>query len=81
MQMPIERSLVHGVAVAECGAHPTSCGPAYGMDIAHLRDYSAAAKGEWQAYVERFVVGKDLDAYVAEVGGAKAIAALPLPIF
>ena len=46
-----------------------------------MREYSAAAKGEWAAYLERYVVGKDLDAYLAEVGGAEAISALPLPVF
>lgn len=81
LQMPIERSLVHGVALAEYGAHPTSCGPNYGMDISHMREYSAAAKGEWPAYVDRFVRDKDLGAYLAEVGGAEAVSALPLPIF
>ena len=81
LQMRIERSLVQGVALAPYGAHPTSCAPKYGMDIAHLREYSGAAKGEWPAYLERYVTGKGLDAYVAEVGGADAISALPLPVF
>ncbi len=81
LQMPIERSLVRGVALAPYGAHPTSCAPAYGMDIGHMREYSAAAKGAWAAYLGRYVIGKDLDAYVAEVGGAAAIDALPLPVF
>lgn len=81
LQMPIERSLVQGVALAPYGAHPTSCAPKYGMDIAHMREYSAAAKGEWAAYLERYVVGKGLDAYLSEVGGAEAIGALPLPVF
>ncbi len=81
LQMPIERSLVQGVALAPYGAHPTSCAPKYGMDIAHLREYSGAAKGGWPAYLERYVTGKGLDAYVAEVGGADAISALPLPVF
>lgn len=81
LQMPIERSLVQGVALAPYGAHPTSCAPKYGMDIAHLREYSATAKGEWPAYLERYVTGKNLDAYLSGVGGAEAIGALPLPIF
>lgn len=81
LQMPIERSLVQGVALAPYGAHPTACAPKYGMDIAHLREYAATAKGEWPAYLERYVAGKGLDAYVAEVGGADAIGDLPLPVF
>ena len=31
LRMPIERSLVAGVAEAPFGAHPTSCGPDYGL--------------------------------------------------
>ncbi len=81
LQMPIERSLVQGVALAPYGAHPTACAPKYGMDIAHLREYAATAKGKWPAYLERYVAGKGLDAYVAEVGGADAIGDLPLPVF
>lgn len=81
LQMPIERSLVRGVAAAPWGAHPTSCGPKYGMDVEHLRAYSAAAKGGWTDYLERYVLGKDLSAYLAEVGGPEAVGALPLPVF
>ena len=81
LQMPIERSLVQGVALAPYGAHPTSCAPKYGMDIAHMRAYSAAAKGEWRGYLDRYVRGKDLDGYLAQVGGAEAVGALPLPVF
>ena len=81
LQMPIERSLVRGVAPAPWGAHPTSCAPRYGMDLAHLREYSAAAKGGWQSYLDRYVTAKDLAAYVDAAGGAERIAALPLPVF
>ena len=81
LQMPIERSLVQGVALAAWGAHPTACAPEYGMDLAHLREYSAAAKGGWPGYFQRYIAGKELAAYVAEVGGAEAIRALPLPVF
>ena len=81
LQMPIERSLVQGVALAPYGAHPTSCAPRYGMDVQHLRAYSAAAKGGWRDYLERYVRGKGLAAYLAEVGGAEAVSALPPPVF
>ena len=81
LQMPIERSLVQGVALAPCGAHPTSCAPRYGIDVAHLQTYSASARDGWRDYADRYVVGRDLDAYLAEVGGAQAVSQLPLPVF
>ena len=81
LQMPIERSLVQGVALAPLGAHPTSCAPDYGIDLDHLRAYSATAKGGWPGYFERYIAGKDLASYVEEAGGAEAIRALPLPVF
>ena len=81
LQMPIERSLVQGVALAPLGAHPTACAPDYGMDLEHLRAYSATAKGGWPSYFERYIAGKDLAGYVEEAGGAETIRALPLPVF
>jgi len=76
--MPIERSLVAGVAEVPFGAHPTSCGPDYGFDIAHLKAYSATAKEGWEGYVSKFV---EADDYVKAVGGADHIHSLPLPAF
>ena len=81
LQMPIERNLVHGVALARHGAHPTSCAPGYGIDVEHLRRYSAAAKGGWADYFGEFVQGRDLPEYLEIVGGADRIDALPLPVF
>ncbi len=81
LRMPIERPLVKGVAVAECGAHPTSCAPSYGADVKHLKTYSAAAKEGWEDYLTTYVTGKDHQGYIAEVGGADHIRTLPLPVF
>ena len=81
LQMPIERNLVSGVARVPCGAHPTSCGPAYGMDVPHLRKYNSVAKEGWDTYFKEHVAGMDISAYVASVGGEQAIRALPLPVF
>ncbi len=81
LQMPVERSLVHGVALATCGAHPTSCGPEYGMDLAHMRAYNATAKTGWQDYLADYIQGKTLSAYIEQVGGESAIKKLPLPVF
>lgn len=78
MRMPIERSLVAGVSEVPFGAHPTSNGPDYGMDVEHLKLYSAAAKGGWLQYVENFI---NCDDYIESVGGIKKISQLPLPVF
>jgi glutaconate CoA-transferase subunit A len=78
---PFERSLVTGVVQAPCGAHPTSCAPAYGWDLPHLKAYCAAAADAQQtaAYL-RDVVGPDESAWLAGAGGPSHVAALPLPI-
>jgi len=81
LKMPIERSLVQGVALAPYGAHPTSCAPGYGIDLAHMQSYSASARDGWRDYADRYVLGKDLDAYLAEVGGTETVSRLPLPVF
>ena len=81
LQMPIERNLVQGVALARHGAHPTACAPGYGIDVGHLRQYGAAAKGGWAAYFDEFIADKDLSDYIGRVGGAEKIDALPLPVF
>ena len=78
MRMPIERSLVAGVAEIAFGAHPTSNGPDYGIDVAHLKTYSATAKEGWDGYLSEFVHTQD---YVQSVGGAAHIRSLALPVF
>lgn len=77
-RMPIERSLVAGVAEVPFGAHPTSNGPDYGIDVGHLKAYSATAKEGWDGYVSEYVMADD---YLAKVGGAAHIRSLPLPVF
>ena len=81
LQMPIERNLIKGVVEAPRGAHPTSCGPLYGIDVAHLQSYNATAKGGWQAYYDQYLAGKTLNDYIDSVGGAEHVDALPLPVF
>lgn len=81
VRMPIERSLIEKVVEAPFGAHPTSCGPDYGFDLAHLKTYSAAAGEGWPGYVSEYVEGVDLDAYTDKVGGSASISKLPLPVF
>jgi glutaconate CoA-transferase, subunit A len=78
---PFERSLVTGVVHAPGGAHPTSCAPAYGWDLPHLRAYCASADDDAQtrAYLHD-VVGRGERDYLEGVGGLSHVAALPLPI-
>ena len=80
--MPIERSLISGVTAAQWGAHPTSCGPRYGIDVGHLKEYSALARKEdgWQIYCDKYLNCSESE-YQQRVGGIEAIAALPLPVF
>lgn len=78
----VERSLITGVAEAPFGAHPTSAAPDYQLDLAHLKTYAAAAESAeaWAAYRSTFV-DADGGAYLAAVGGADLIGALPAPIY
>ncbi len=82
LSMPIERSLVSGVVEAPWGAHPTACAPRYGIDVGHLKEYSASAKEEdgWQKYYEQYI-GVPEAQYLQAVGGTERIAGLSLPVF
>lgn len=73
-----ERFWVTGVVHAPGGAHPTSCAPQYGWDMAHLKTYCASATetGGWEAYTANFLQGREAD-YQQRVGGLEAIQALP----
>jgi len=77
----LDRGMVDGVIEAPFGAHPTSCTPRYGIDLDHLKTYSAATTEDgWKDYRARFVDVTDAE-YRAAVGGAARIEALPAPIF
>jgi glutaconate CoA-transferase, subunit A len=77
-----ERSVVAAVAEAPFGAHPTSAAPDYELDLAHLRTYAASADAPeaWAAYRQTYVAIEP-DAYLAAIGGADAIRALPKAIY
>ena len=77
-----ERACTTGVVHLPCGAHPTSCAPLYGFDTQHFKEYAASAKQPdgWQQYSERYVQCSQ-EEYLQRVGGADAIAKLPLPVF
>lgn len=78
----VERSLITGVAEAPFGAHPTSAAPDYHLDLKHIRTYATAAESEeaWAGYRRSFVEVSDAD-YLAAVGGADAVRALPHAIY
>jgi glutaconate CoA-transferase subunit A len=77
----LDRGMVDAVIEAPFGAHPTSCTPAYGIDLEHLKTYGAATTPEaWAEYRARFV-DVAASAYLAAVGGADRVAAIPAPIF
>jgi len=77
-----ERYLVSAVVHAPAGAHPTSFGPDYGWDMAHLKHYCASAQAAegWAAYRADFIDAGEA-AYLDKCGGAARIGRLPLPVF
>jgi glutaconate CoA-transferase subunit A len=78
----LNRTLVDGVVEVPFGAHPTSCSPKYGIDLAHLKTYSAAASPEaWAEYRKQYVDIGSHDRYLAAVGGGDRIAAIPPTVF
>lgn len=77
----LDRGMVDAVVEAPLGAHPTSCTPQYGIDLEHLKAYCAATTPDaWADYRARFVDVDDA-AYVAAIGGADRVRAIPAPIF
>lgn len=78
----VERPMITGVVEAPFGAHPTSAAPDYELDLKHIKAYveSAASEEAWNDYRGRFIDVDD-NAYLAAVGGAEAINALPKPIY
>lgn len=78
---PFERSIVSAVVEQKFGAHPTGGGFDYGIDLSHLKTYAASAEpGAWDDYRAKFVEVSPED-YLAAVGGADRVAALPQPIY
>ena len=77
-----ERSMTTGVTLIPGGAHPTSCSPAYGFDVAHLKEYNGFAKeGGFEAYFDKYIGGKTEAEYQEAVGGLEAINALSIPVY
>ena len=78
----VERARITGIVEAPFGAHPTSAAPDYHLDLGHLKTYvdSAAAPEAWEVYRRAFVDVSEAE-YLAAVGGAAAITALPRPVY
>lgn len=77
-----ERSMTTGVALVPGGAHPTSCTPLYGFDVAHFKEYNASAKdGGFAAYFEKYIKDSSEEEYREKVGGLDAIKQLALPVY
>ncbi|MDO9489655.1 MAG: CoA-transferase [Sphingomonadaceae bacterium] len=77
---PFERSVVTQVVHAPYGAHPTAGGFDYGIDLAHLKAYSASAGEGWDDYRTRYVE-VDPAAYLEAVGGADHVRSLAAAIY
>ncbi|WP_439888332.1 CoA transferase subunit A [Pseudomonas sp. MBLB4123] len=77
-----ERNQTSAVVHLPGGAHPSSCAPLYGFDVAHFKAYNASASEPdgWPAYVEQYVNCSHVH-YLERVGGLAAIRQLPLPVF
>lgn len=80
--MVLNRTLTDGVVEAPLGAHPTACVPKYGIDLEHLKEYSATAKDPelWNTYRAKYI-DVDHDTYIGAVGGAERVGKIPAPIF
>lgn len=78
-----ERSITTGVVHIPGGAHPSSCNPLYGHDVAHFKEYNASAKEEtgFAGYADKYINGKTEDDYQQLVGGIDAIKKLSLPVY
>jgi glutaconate CoA-transferase subunit A len=78
----VDRCYINGVVELPYGAHPTSANPDYQLDLKHIKTYceSAASPEAWAEYRDQYV-NVDQETYLANVGGAEAIKALPVPIY
>ena len=77
-----ERNVTQIVVPIAGGAHPSSCDPLYGFDMAHFKEYAASASVDGiEAYLDKYVTSKDEQAYQSLVGGIDGIRALPIPVY
>ncbi|AMO55478.1 CoA-transferase [Endozoicomonas montiporae] len=77
-----ERSMTTGVSLMPGGAHPSSCTPLYGFDVAHFKEYNASAKeGGFAVYFDKYISNTTEEEYQQKVGGLEAIRSLPMPVY
>lgn len=77
-----ERSQTTGVVHIPGGAHPTSCNPLYGFDVAHFNEYNASPKnGGFVSYFDKYIANKTEQEYQDAVGGLEKIRTLSLPVY
>ncbi len=77
-----ERSMTSGVVHVPGGAHPTSCNPLYGFDVAHFNEYNASPKnGGFSSYFDKYIANKTEQEYQDAVGGLEKIRKLSLPVY
>lgn len=77
-----ERSQTTGVVHIPGGAHPTSCTPLYGFDVAHFNEYNASPKnGGFASYFDKYIANKTEQEYQDAVGGLEKIRTLSLPVY
>ena len=77
-----ERALVTSVVETPFGAHPTGAAPDYAIDLEQLKTYvdAAATPDAWAAYRAAYV-DQNPEAYLAAVGGAARVSALPTVVY
>lgn len=77
-----ERSITTAVACVPGGAHPSSCAPLYGFDVAHFKEYNGSAKaGGFASYFDKYIKDSNEQEYRDKVGGLDAIRQLALPVY
>ena len=81
-QVHWERSATTGVVHIPGGAHPSSCPPQYGFDVAHFKTYTGSAKTEegFKGYCDQYLGASEAE-YQKNVGGIDAIQSLALPTY
>ncbi len=81
-QVHWERAATAGVVHLPGGAHPSSCNPLYGFDVAHFKEYAGFARDAagFAGYLDKYLGASESD-YQTAVGGLDAIRQLPLPVY
>jgi glutaconate CoA-transferase subunit A len=70
MRVDIPAFLVDAVVPAPFGCHPTASHRYYRYDADHFKEYSAACKEDFEAYLDKYARGpKDNEEYLEVIGG------------